>query len=83
MQQFKNRKEQIEKDFAARLFRDLKNIGCPLTAKGRRLVKEELKSSAMVGAFEERHRVLKFESMNSRLRELITEPSVLSVLGYE
>lgn len=81
---FKNRKEQIEKEFAKDLRAELKAEGVGyFTPKQRKAINTALRYAAMVGAVEERSRILKFESMNSRLRELITEPSVLSVLGYE
>lgn len=65
------------------LSRDLKAAGFPLSRKAKNLIKASLRDAAMVGACEERSRILKLESMSSRLRELITEISVLEVLGYE
>lgn len=84
MKEFKNRKEQIEKEFARDLRAELKEEGIGyFTRAQNNSIKKALRYAAMVGACEERYRILQFESLNSRLRELIVEPSVLSVLGYE
>lgn len=80
---FRTRKEQIEQDFLRRLVRDLKAAGCPLNAKGRALVKEELKGAAMVGAAEERSRTLRLLSHDQQTARAIVVESVLAVLGYE
>jgi hypothetical protein len=85
----RSRKEQIEKDFLARLVRSLKAADIPINAKGRALIKETLKSSAMVGACEERSRtleLLRLEDGSSTAREIeqeICKRGVLDVLGYE
>lgn len=84
MLEFKNRKEQLEKGIARRLRAKLKQEGIGyFTDAQNRAIRKALRDAAMVGACEERGRILKFESMNSCLRELIVAPSVLSVLGYE
>jgi hypothetical protein len=85
MKEFRTRKEQIEKDFLGRLMRDLKRDGCTLTRKARSLIREELKSAAMVGAVEERRRTLKILQTydSSVAAHKIVGESVLQVLGYE
>lgn len=82
-EEFRTRKEQIEKGFLPQLMRDLKAAGCPLNAKGRALVKKELRDAAMVGACEERYRTLRFLQHDQTTARVITNTSVLSVLGYE
>jgi hypothetical protein len=87
--QFATRKEQIEKDFLKRLMRQLKAAGCPVTRKGRALIKEELRASALVGACEERQRtlnLLKLEDASQTAREVekeVIKRGVNEVLGYE
>ncbi len=82
--QYRTRKEQIEKEFARELRRVLKAEGIGyLNAAQNRAIRKALRDAAMVGAAEERHRILQIESLNSRHQELIVEPSILKVLGYE
>lgn len=81
---YKTRKQQIEKEFARELRRVLKEEGIEyFNARQRTAILKALRDAAMVGAVAERTRILQFQSINSQLRELIIEPSVLSVLGYE
>lgn len=82
--EFRTRKEQIETDFKRELVRVLKEEGIGyFNRRQHAAMKEALRCAAMVGAFEERHRILTMESLNSGIRNAITERSVLSVLGYE
>ena len=84
--QFKSRKEQIEKDFLKSLLRRMKEAGCVINEKGELLIKEELKSAAMVGAYEERSRILKIVAAHNgdvAIRHAITAEHTLKVLGYE
>jgi len=79
---FRSRKAQIESDFLSRIIETLKADNCPVSRKARRVIKEELRSAAMVGAAEERHRTLKLAGNSPIAREIVSQ-SVLSVLGYE
>lgn len=81
---FRSRKEQIEKDFLGRVAKVMKAQGNPLNRPARSVMREELRSAAMVGAAEERYRILKMIRENGSITpEQICERSVLSVLGYE
>ena len=77
---FRSRKAQIESDFLPRI---IESIGCNVSRKTRRIIKEELKAAAMVGAAEERWRTLKMIDQTSQLAHDIVKQPVLSVLGYE
>lgn len=81
---FRSRKDQIEKDFLRRLVQDLKRLGCPVTRRGRELIKTELRDAAMVGAAEERSRDLRLIRQRGLFAadEIVKQP-VLAVLGYE
>lgn len=81
---FRSRKQQIEKDFLGRISRVMKARGVPLSRHARSVIREELKSAAMVGAAEERYRTLRIiRESGTATAEQICQKSVLSVLGYE
>ena len=80
---FRSRKAQIESDFLGQIVKALKEDNCVLTRKARKVIKEELRSAAMVGAAEERWRALNIVSHDSDAAHKITSQSVLAVLGYE
>lgn len=84
MEFFRSRKEQIEKDFLAQIAKKLKREGTSLSKQARIAIKEELKNAAMVGAAEERHRILEILRRNgSVMPNEICSIGVLAVLGYE
>ena len=79
MSTFRTRREQIEKDFLPRC----------LKTPNRKVVRDELRDAAMVGACEERERTMRIIENSACLsadkRQLISsicKTSVLSVLGY-
>lgn len=81
---FRSRKEQIEKDFLGRIAKVMRAQGNPLNRPARSVMREELRSAAMVGAAEERYRTLKMLRENGTVTaDQICERSVLNVLGYE
>lgn len=80
---YETRKEQIEKDLLRQLMRDLKAIGWAtddIGGRGRKAIAKALKVAAMVGACEERERVLRLADPETRWE--ITRRSVPDVLGY-
>lgn len=86
MKDFTSRKDQIERDFLPRLHRALKRLGVPLNRRAYALVKEELRSAAMVGASEERNHaltILRKQDFGYLVVQKIEEVSVLTVLGYK
>lgn len=81
---FRSRKEQIEKDFLGRISKVMKAQGTPLNRPARSVIREELRSAAMVGAAEERFRVLRLIKESGVITpEQVCEQPVLAVLGYE
>lgn len=82
-QSMRTRKEQIEQDFLRRLRRQLKKAGIDLDEQSTEHVREALKSSALVGACEERSRTLSMLGPDeAHLRAAIIKQGVLDVLGY-
>lgn len=82
---FKNRKEQIEKEFAPRLRAKLKEEGVGyLNRAQRRAINDALRDAAMVGACEERTRALELIRRYDAplVATAITVVPVLTVLGY-
>lgn len=77
---YKTRKEQMDA-FARQLVRDL-GLSAKATRKQRQIVREAMRSAAMCGAAEERHRTLGFIG-DAATKATICEWSVLAVLGYE
>ena len=83
VENFRSRKEQIEKDFARELRRVLKQEGIGYFNRAQNAaIRKALRDAAMVGATEERYRTLKIVNDHD-LRKKIVEQSVLTVLGYE
>ena len=84
-----NRKQQIERDFLRRVVKALRGNGCQVTPTLRASLKSALRSAAMVGACEERHRTLRFLDRVSstfgsiEIRQFIVSRGVLEVLGYD
>jgi len=78
---YESRKEQIEKGFLRHIVKALKADGITLTRHARKVIAEELRSAAMVGAVEERERTL--QMVDGQLYEKICAKPVLKVLGYE
>lgn len=84
MKEYRNRKEQIEKDFNRELIRILKEEGIGyFNRRQHAAIKKALRNAAMVGAAEERYRTLQMQSLNNGIRNAICEKSILAVLGYE
>lgn len=81
---YATRKDQIETEFVRELKRILKQEGIGyFNRRQDAAIKKALRDAAMVGAAEERHRILQMQSLNSGIRNAISERSILSVLGYE
>jgi len=85
-----NRKKQIERQFLRRILKALRAEGHSPTPMLKLLLKSELCNAAMVGACEERNRILDYLRAGSAPRYIspnevdrfIVSRGVLEVLGY-
>ena len=86
----RNRKQQIERAFLGRVVKTLRLDGCQVTPALRTQLKDALRSAAMVGACEERTRMLEFLRVapvtwisSAEITRFIVSRGVLEVLGYD